>query len=121
LCRRRPAQATLEKLLASPHFPNARRLSEFLRFVTLKAMADETAQADEYPIAFEIYGRDPDSDPKADSIVRVEANRLRASQSASDCRWRVMLRYSRPYRCPTSPKYVSLHSPHIFVKETVTV
>jgi TolB-like protein/Tfp pilus assembly protein PilF len=72
------AQAALKKLLASPYFSNARRLSEFLQYIALKAMAGETAQIDEYLIAFEIYGRDPDYDPKVDSIVRVEANRLRA-------------------------------------------
>jgi TolB-like protein/Flp pilus assembly protein TadD len=72
------ARAILEKLLASPHFSNSRRLREFLRFITLKAIAGETAKIDEYLIAFEIYGRDPDYDPKVDSIVRVEANRLRA-------------------------------------------
>jgi TolB-like protein/Tfp pilus assembly protein PilF len=72
------AQAMLKKVLASPHFANARRLSEFLRFITLKAAAGETAQVDEYLIASEIYGRNPDYDPKVDSIVQVEANRLRA-------------------------------------------
>jgi hypothetical protein len=52
--------------LASPHFSNSRRLSEFLRFIALKAIAGETAQPDECQIAIEIYGRDPDYDPKAD-------------------------------------------------------
>src|ERR1700691_5172672 len=72
------AQATLKKLLANPHFSSSRRLSEFLRFIALKAMAGEAAQVDESAVAFEIYGRDRDYDPQADSIVRVEANRLRA-------------------------------------------
>ena len=72
------AQAILKKLLASPHFSNARRLSEFLRFIALKAAAGDAAQVDEYLIAHEVYGRDAGYDPKVDSIVRVEANRLRA-------------------------------------------
>jgi hypothetical protein len=72
------AQATLEKLLASPRFSNTRRLSEFLRFAALEAIAGDTALVDESRIAIEIYGRDRDYDPKVDSIVRVEANRLRA-------------------------------------------
>ena len=72
------ARAALEKLLASPHFRNARRLSELLRFLGTKAIASETAQVDEYLIAVEVYGRDPDFDPRVDPIVRVEADRLRA-------------------------------------------
>jgi TolB-like protein/Flp pilus assembly protein TadD len=76
------ARATLHKVLASPHFSGSRRLSEFLRLIALKAIAGETARVNEYLIAFEVYGRDPDYDPKADSIVRVEANRLRAKLRA---------------------------------------
>jgi len=72
------AQAVLQKLLASRQFANARKLSEFLKFVTLKTTAGETAQIKEYVIALEVYGRRPDYDPKVDSIVRVEASRLRA-------------------------------------------
>ena len=72
------AQAALKKLLASPHFSNSRRLSEFLRFIAEKAIAGQTADIGERLIASEIYGRGPDYDPAVDSIVRVEANRLRA-------------------------------------------
>ncbi|HLY19290.1 MAG TPA: tetratricopeptide repeat protein [Bryobacteraceae bacterium] len=72
------APAILTKLLGSPHFSNARRLREFLRFVVSKAAAGETARISEHLIAMEVYGRDADYDPAVDSIVRVEANRLRA-------------------------------------------
>jgi TolB-like protein/Flp pilus assembly protein TadD len=71
------ARAILKKLLSSAHFSNARRLGEFLQLVTLKAAAGEAARIDERRIASEIYGH-PDYDPALDSIVRVEANRLRA-------------------------------------------
>ena len=72
------ARATLQKVLASLHFSNSRRLGELLGFIAQKAIAGEMAEVNEYLIAFEIYGREPDYDPKVDSIVRVEANRLRA-------------------------------------------
>jgi TolB-like protein/Tfp pilus assembly protein PilF len=72
------AAAMLQKVLASPQFTNARRLSEFLRWITLKAAAGERERVTESRIAVEIYGRQPDYDPQADSIVLVEANRLRA-------------------------------------------
>jgi len=76
------AQAALEKVLASPHFSNSRRLSEFLRCSGSRAIAGEAAGLDELLIARQIYGRDPDYDPRVDSIVRVEANRLRAKLRA---------------------------------------
>src|ERR1700691_4744319 len=76
------ALAMLKKVLASPHLSNARRLSEFLRFVVLKAAGCETAQIDENLIAFDIYGRHSHYDSRVDSIVRVEANRLRAKLRA---------------------------------------
>ncbi len=76
------AQATLEKVLASPHFSNSRRLSEFLRFIASKALEGETARVNEYLIAIEIYGRDLDFDPHIDPIIRVEADRLRAKLRA---------------------------------------
>jgi serine/threonine-protein kinase len=72
------AQAALKKLLASPHFSTARRLSEFLRFIVQNAVTGDGLPATEYRIASEIYGRDPEYDPQTDSIVRVERNRLRA-------------------------------------------
>jgi len=72
------ALAVLEKILASRHFSNARRLSDFLRFVVRKTASGEAAQIKEYSIALEVYGRRPDYDPKVDCIVRVEASRLRA-------------------------------------------
>jgi len=72
------AQAALKNLLASPRFSNSRRLSEFLRCIAQKAIAGQTADIGERLIATEIYGRRPDYDPAVDSIVRVEANRLRA-------------------------------------------
>ena len=72
------AVAVLEKVLASRHFANARRLTDFLRFVVRKAASGEAAQINEYAIALEVYGRPPDYDPQVDCIVRVEATRLRA-------------------------------------------
>jgi serine/threonine-protein kinase len=72
------ALAVLEKILASRHFSNTRRLSDFLRFVVQKTASGEAAQIKEYLIALAVYGRRPDYDPKVDCIVRVEASRLRA-------------------------------------------
>lgn len=67
----------VEKILASPKFANAGRLQGFLRYTTAKALAGEASDIKEYLIAIEVYGRTADYDPKIDSIVRVEAGRLR--------------------------------------------
>ncbi len=68
----------LEELLRTPRFAGAERISRFLRFVVAKTLAGEAAEIKETLIATEVYGRRPDYDPRADSIVRVEASRLRA-------------------------------------------
>lgn len=76
------AQAAVERLLDSPYFSNSRRLSDYLRLIGRKAIAGETAGIGERLIALEIYGREGDYDSATDSIVRVEANRLRAKLRA---------------------------------------
>ncbi len=49
----------------------------FLRFVVEKALAGETDQLKEYVLGVEVFDRDQSFDPKLDTIVRVEARRLR--------------------------------------------
>jgi TolB-like protein len=68
----------LEHILASPGFANAGRLSRFLRFVVERTLAGEGDQLKEYLIGTEVFDRAADYDPRLDSIVRVEARRLRA-------------------------------------------
>ena len=68
----------LERILGSREFASAPRLGAFLRFVvetTLQGKADEIKES---LIAVEVYGRPADYNPQLDSIVRVEAGRLRA-------------------------------------------
>jgi TolB-like protein len=68
----------LDRLLASAGFANAGRMSRFLRFVVEKSLAGEGERLKEYVIGIEVFDRDPSYDPRLDSIVRVEAARLRA-------------------------------------------
>jgi tetratricopeptide (TPR) repeat protein len=67
----------LERILGSHRFAAAERSSRFLRFVVEKAVAGASGEIKEVVIASEIYGRAADYDPKTDSVVRVEASRLR--------------------------------------------
>jgi adenylate cyclase len=71
-------RAQLERILASPGFANAGRLSRFLRFVVERTLDGEGDQLKEYRLGTEVFDRSSDYDPRLDSIVRVEARRLRA-------------------------------------------
>ncbi len=67
----------LDRLLTSGVFANAGRMSGFLRYVVERAVAGESDQVKEYVIGVAVFGRDDQYDPRLDSIVRVEARRLR--------------------------------------------
>ena len=67
----------LDRLLASSGFANAGRMSLFLRFVVEQSLAGEGERLKEYVIGVEVFDRDASYDPRVDSIVRVEAARLR--------------------------------------------
>jgi hypothetical protein len=67
----------LEKILASRTFAKSHRLRDFLRYTVerIKTGADEPVK--EYLLAVEVFGRKASFDPRFDSIVRVQASRLR--------------------------------------------
>jgi hypothetical protein len=67
----------LERVLHSRTLQNSENLKAFLRFVVEKTLADEDVQLKEYTIATEVFGRRSDYDPRIDSVVRVQAGRLR--------------------------------------------
>lgn len=67
----------LERVLQSRTLQNSENLKAFLRFVVEKTLADEDVQLKEYTIATEVFGRRSDYDPRIDSVVRVQAGRLR--------------------------------------------
>ena len=70
--------AQLERILASPGFAGADRASRFLRYVVERTIAGEGDQLKEYVIGRAVFDRGDDYDPRIDSIVRVEAGRLRS-------------------------------------------
>lgn len=71
-------RAELDRVLASKGFQNAGRLSRLLRHVTEKTLAGDADQLKEYAVGVEVFDRDASYDPRLDSIVRVEAGRLRS-------------------------------------------
>src|ERR1044071_5064103 len=68
----------LDRLLANRRFSTSERSATFLRYVVDRTLPGDRAGIKEVVIATEIYGRSANYDPKIDSIVRVEASRMRA-------------------------------------------
>src|SRR5258708_6251227 len=64
-------------VLASGIFNRAPNLAHVLTYVCAKYFEGAAADIKEYNIAIEALGRPPEFDQKRDSIVRVEAHRLR--------------------------------------------
>jgi hypothetical protein len=52
-------------------------MGSFLRFVVEEKLADRGDRLKAFSIACEVYGRDENFDPRSDTIVRVDAGRLR--------------------------------------------
>jgi TolB-like protein len=67
----------LEKILRSAALSRSRRLSSFLRFAVEQTLAGHQAALKEYLVGVEVFGKTESFDPRIDSIVRVEARRLR--------------------------------------------
>lgn len=71
-------RAQLDKVLNSEVLHGAEILKSFLRFVVNKSLEGLEDKVKEYTIATEVFGRKEDYDPRIDSLVRVQAARLRA-------------------------------------------
>ena len=71
-------RAALEKILASPGFVNADRLSRFLRYTVEETLNGQTDKLKETLLGIEVFGRKSTYDPRVDAVVRTEAVKLRA-------------------------------------------
>ena len=71
-------RAELDKILASPGFVNADRLSRFLRYVVEETLDGQTDKLKETLLGIEVFGRKTTYDPRVDAVVRTEAVKLRA-------------------------------------------
>jgi hypothetical protein len=70
--------AQLDKILRGRTLHGSESLKAFLRFVVDKSIDNHEGQLKEYVIATEVFGRGSDFDSRVDSVVRVQAGRLRA-------------------------------------------
>lgn len=67
----------LERVLGSKVFARSPRISRFLKFVVEQTLDRHEDTLKEYLLGVEVFGRADSFDPRVDSIVRVEARRLR--------------------------------------------
>ena len=67
----------LQAVLQSKYFTRAPALARLLSYLCEKLFAGEANRIKEYSVALEVFHRGPSFDQDSDSIVRVEANRLR--------------------------------------------
>src|ERR1035437_7520061 len=70
-------RAELEAVLQSKSFTRAPRLAHLLSYLCERLFAGDACRIKEYSIGVEVFLRGSSFDQDADSIVRVEANRLR--------------------------------------------
>jgi len=70
-------RAELQAVLESQLFVRSPTLAHLLSYLCEKKFAGETDQIKEYSIALDVFGRRESFDQDTDSIVRVQANRLR--------------------------------------------
>src|SRR5262252_11061143 len=70
-------RAELQVVLASRLFVRSPTLAHLLSYLCEKKFAGESDQIKEYSVALDVFGRRDSFDQDTDSIVRVQANRLR--------------------------------------------
>ena len=70
-------RAQLKAVLDSQAFSRSPGLSRLLSYLCEKVLSGEASQIKEYSIALDVFGRQQSFDQDSDSIVRVQANRLR--------------------------------------------
>ncbi len=68
----------LERVVQSQTLAGSPSLRVLLQYLVLKAISNEGIHLKEYIIATEVFGRSGDFDARIDSVVRVQAKRLRA-------------------------------------------
>jgi TolB-like protein len=71
-------QEELIRIFNSGAFANADRMKRYLKFVVDQSLQGKDDDLTEYSIGLQVYDRDHTFDPRLDSIVRVDAARLRS-------------------------------------------
>lgn len=75
-------RAALGRVAASATFSASPRMQDFLRYVVEETLAGRGSEIKGYSLALEVFRRGDSFDPANDSVVRVEAARLRRTLAA---------------------------------------
>src|SRR5262245_51707818 len=70
-------RAHLRRLLVSQRIASADSIVRLLKDAVEKTLAGDPGALKEYTLGLDVFGRGEDFDPKSDSIVRVQARKLR--------------------------------------------
>lgn len=68
----------LERILASSQFVDTTRLNRFLRYLVEQALVGNSEALKGYTIGLDVFDKAEDFDPAIDTIVRVQAGKLRS-------------------------------------------
>ena len=74
--------AQVERLIRSRSFETSEAHRRLLQYLAEKSISGEADRLKEYTVGLEAFGKPPSYDPKHDSIVRLQASRLRQKLSA---------------------------------------
>src|SRR5258705_12672873 len=77
LAEKAQLQAEIEKLVASHALHGSESLCKLLRYLGKQALEHAGVPVKEYQIATEVFGRQADHDPQLESMVRLQARRVR--------------------------------------------
>jgi len=72
-------RAQLRRILASEHFARSARISRFLEFAVEQTLNGNARFLKEYTLGIEVFDKSASFDPRTDTIVREEAQRLRTA------------------------------------------
>ncbi|WP_321475700.1 TPR end-of-group domain-containing protein [uncultured Paludibaculum sp.] len=75
--QKEPIREQLQRIVSSVSFSGSDRHRRFLTFVVEQALKGDTEKLNEFVLGFEVFNKSDTFDPRIDSIVRVEARRLR--------------------------------------------
>jgi predicted ATPase len=71
-------RAQLQRILQSPLFSNAPSLGRFLKYLVEHVLEGKAEEVKQYSVGVEVFNRGESFDPRTDTIVRVQARRLRS-------------------------------------------
>ncbi len=75
-------RAQVERILHSKTFETSEAHRRLLQYLAEKTISGEADRLKEYTVGLEAFGKPPSYDPKHDSIVRLQASRLRQKLTA---------------------------------------